>query len=171
MVAESQFRVEVLGSAHKPLRDAFSSGSPELDQYLRTKARQDVDRRVAVVWVLIDTVEHVLAGYYTLNSYAVRVEALREDIARKLPRYPVVPVVLLGRLAVDQRYQGRGLGGMLLVNALKRAYHASRQIGAIGVVVHAKDDAARCFYERYSFNPFLDNPLHLVLPMGAIADL
>ena len=85
------------------------------------------------------------------------------NITRKLPRYPLVPATLLGRLAVDQNYQGRGYGRFLLADALFRAVRS--EIASFAVVVDAKDEAARRFYERESFLPFPDQPLRLFRPM------
>lgn len=169
---EPAFRVESFSSQeHGALRKGFSTSSPELDQYLKTHARRDMARDVTTVWILRDLVENQIAGYYTLNSYSVRLTALPDAVKAQLPRYEQIPVVLLGRLAVATRYQHRGLGGALLVNALKRAHQGSRQIGAMGVLVHAKDEKAARFYVRYGFVRLADNPLHLVLAMGTIARL
>ena len=166
-----RFRVELFSNSHKPLRNAFSCGKEELDRYLKTQARQDAARRVATVWVLIDPSENRIAGYYTLSSHSVRLQELPETMARDLPRYPQVPVILLGRLARDLEYRGQGLGEILLVDALRRAYGASEQISAMGVVVHAKDDEARQFYEENELVPFPDNPRHLIMSMEHIRDL
>jgi len=107
-----------------------------------------------------------IGGYYTLSTTAVKLTEFPADIARKLPRYPLVPATLLGRLAVDQNYQGRGYGRFLLADALFRA--ARSEIASFAIVVEAKDQAARRFYERESFLPFPDQPLRL---FRSIADI
>lgn len=110
-----------------------------------------------------------VAGLYTLSATAVRAPELPADIVRKLPRYPLIPATLLGRLAVDQRYGGLGFGRFLLADALFRAVRS--EIASCAMVVQAKDEAARWFYERESFLPFPDGPMMLFRPMGDIAQL
>lgn len=89
--------------------------------------------------------------------------------ARKLPRYPLLPATLLGRLAVDRRHQGKGYGRFMLADALFRAYRS--EIASFAVIVDAKDENARRFYQRESFLPFPDLPIKLFLPMADIAQL
>jgi len=110
-----------------------------------------------------------VAGYYTLSSISVRLEDLPEQTARKLPRYPLVPATLLGRLAVDRGQQGKGYGRFLLADALYRA--ARSEIASFAVIVDAKDDSACRFYERESFLPFPDQPSKLFRPMADIKRL
>jgi GNAT superfamily N-acetyltransferase len=110
-----------------------------------------------------------VGGYYTLSATGVKLTEFPADITRKLPRYPLVPATLLGRLAVDQNYQGRGYGRFLLADALFRAVRS--EIASFAVVVDAKDEAARRFYERESFLPLSDQPLRLFRPMADIAKL
>ena len=98
--------------------------------------------------------------------------SLRElppQTAARLPRYPLVPATLLGRLAVDRNHQGRKLGEFLLVNALRRSLAQSDEIGSVAVIVDAIDDRARSFYEHFQFIPFADQPRRLFLPMESIA--
>ena len=153
-------------------RAAFSCGNESLDDYLKKTARQDASRKVAAPFVLIEAVDpKTILGYYTLSAFSVDLGDLPEDVIRRLPRYPNVPVTLLGRLAVDQRQQGRGLGEFLLMDALYRSLAQSSQIGAIGVVVDAIDDQAVRFYRHFNFLPFQDKPNRLFLPMKTIADL
>ena len=110
-----------------------------------------------------------IAGYYTLSSTAVKLTEFSADIARKLPRYPLVPATLLGRLAIDRSHQGRGHGRFLLADALFRAVRS--EIASFAIVINAKDEAARRFYEREGFLPFPDQPLKLFRPMAEIARL
>jgi GNAT superfamily N-acetyltransferase len=110
-----------------------------------------------------------IAGYYTLSSTSVQLGELPQQVARKLPRYPLVPAALLGRLAVDRRQQGRGYGRFLLADALYRAVKS--EIASFAVIVDAKDDTARRFYERESFLPFPDQPRKLFRPMADIRRL
>jgi len=170
--ADRQFPclVEPLGRHHD--RAGFSCGNETLNRYLKEIARQDARRLVAAPFVLVDeTVPKTILGYYTLSSFSVSLADLPEEVARKLPSYPNVPVTLLGRLAVDHRYQGRGLGAFLLMDALRRAWVESSQIAAVAVVVDAIDKQAVLFYKRFDFISFPERPYRLFLPMKTIAAL
>jgi GNAT superfamily N-acetyltransferase len=163
---EGSPRVEVLGPAHD--RSSFVSGVEPLDRYFRNQAGQDARKNMAAPFVLV-LPEGTIAGFYTLSSTAVKLAELPVEIARRLPRYPLVPATLLGRLAVDRRYQGRGYGRFLLADALMRAVRS--EIASFAVIVEAKDDTARRFYEREGFVPFSDQPLRLFRPLADIAEL
>lgn len=110
-------------------------------------------------------------GYYTLSAFGVSLRDLPNEIIKKLPAYPIVPVTLLGRLALDQRYRGQELGEFLLIDALKRALKQSSQIAAAAVVVDAIDEKAAGFYRHFEFLDFPDKPGRLFLPMQTIANL
>jgi len=113
--------------------------------------------------------DSTIAGYYTLSSTSVQIAELPVQTARKLPRYPLVPATLLGRLAIDRRQQGKGYGRFLLGDAL---YRASRsEIASFAVVVDAKDENARRFYEGESFLSLPDQPMKLFRPMADIKQL
>ena len=163
------YRIEALGKQHD--RKAFSCGVEPLDRYLKEQAGQDARKRVAAPFVLCLGQGNAVVGYYTLSSLSVNVADWPEDVARKLPRYPVVPATLLGRLAVDRSLRGKGAGEHLLIDALRRSLEASREIASVAVVVDAKDEDARTFYEHYGFLPFADAPGRLFLQMGTIAEL
>ena len=109
-------------------------------------------------------------GYYAVSNHQVNFDALPEDLAKGLPTIDI-PVVLLGRLAVDRSVQGQGLGEYLLIDALRRATHVSEHIGTRAVEVHALDEAARRFYLKHGFVPLRDDRQHLFLPMQAIRRL
>jgi GNAT superfamily N-acetyltransferase len=168
-VADGLFPVEPLASHHD--RQAFTCSVEPLDRYLHQQARQNVEQRVAAVFVLIDTDSGQIAGYYTLSSGSVLLTDLPFDVAKRLPKYPQVPIVILGRLAVSTDRQGQGLGGGLIVDALKRALRHSSDVAAIAVVVDAKDDAAARFYERFGFRRLPDEPFRLFLTMRTIEQL
>jgi GNAT superfamily N-acetyltransferase len=163
---EEKLRVEPLTSSHD--RSAFDSGVEPLDRYLRTQAGQDARKNMAAPFVLV-LPDRTVAGYYTLSSTSVQLGELPEQTVRKLPRYPLIPATLLGRLAVDRRQQGKGYGRFLLADALYRA--ARNEIASFAVIVDAKDDNARRFYERESFLPFPDQPMKLFRPMADIRKL
>lgn len=109
-----------------------------------------------------------IVGYYTLSSYGVRIPELPSAIAKKLPRYPLIPATLLGRLAVDRRFQGQKLGKLLLMDALYRSWKNSAVVASVGVVAEAINDAAREFYLHHEFIPLGDNPRKLFIAMGTI---
>lgn len=122
-------------------------------------------------FVLCEPGSDTILGYCTLSALSVDVGAWPEDVARKLPKYPLVPATLLGRLAIHTRLQDRGAGEYLLMDALRRSLEASRDVASVAVVVDAKDDAAVSFYRRYGFVRFADQPRRLFLPMAAIEAL
>lgn len=159
-------RVEALSSHHE--RNSFRCGVGPLDRYLKLQAGQDAKKNIAAAFVLIAP-DSSIAGYYTLSSSALGLSQLPAETVRKLPRYPLVPATLLGRLAVDQRHQGKGYGRFILADALFRA--ARSEIASFAVIVDAKDDTARRFYERESFLPFPDQPMRLFRPMADIKRL
>jgi GNAT superfamily N-acetyltransferase len=163
---ETPFRIEALGPQHD--RRSFGSGVESLDRYFRTQVGQDARNNIAAPFVLVLS-GGTIGGFYTLSSTAVKLAELPAALTRRLPRYPLVPATLLGRLAVDLRWRGRGLGRHLLADALYRV--ARSEIASFAVFVDAKDEAARRFYERESFLPFPDQPMKLFLPMKDIARL
>ncbi len=159
--------VEPLDAQHN--RSDFECGVEPLDRYLKQQASQDMRRRIAALFVLVDQDIDSIAGYYTLAATAIRLAELPPEITKKLPKYPLVPATLLGRLAVDQRYQGQGVGSFLLMDALRRSFNS--EIASMAVVVDAKDDKARDFYEHHQFIPFPEQSQRLYLPMTTIAKL
>lgn len=168
-MSDLDYVIEPLGSHHD--RAAFSCGIVQLDTYLQRQATQDNRNDFAVPFALIDKNSGAVAGYYTLSSLHIDMGELPTEITRKLPRYPTAPAILLGRLAIDKKYQGRKLGEMLLMDALYRSLNSSHEIASMAVVVDAKDEKARSFYERYDFIQFPNSPLRLFLPMKSIAKM
>lgn len=165
-MTNERYTFEPLGDQHN--RAAFSCGVDALDRYLHHQAGQDLRRRVAATFVLHDVEQSAIVGFYTLSATAILATELPPEVTKRLPRYPSLPAVLLGRLAVAVRYHGQGFGEMLLLDALHRAY-VYDEIAAMAVVVDAKDDAARRFYERYNFRRFLSEEYRLFLTMTTIA--
>jgi len=161
--SKGALRVEALGPQHD--RSSFISGTEALDRYLRSQAGQDARKNMAAPFVLVLR-DGAIGGYYTLSATGVKLTEFPVDITRKLPRYPLVPATLLGRLAVDRRQQGKGYGRFLLADALYRA--ARSEIASFTVIVDAKDDGARRFYEREGFLPLPDQPMKLFRPMADI---
>jgi GNAT superfamily N-acetyltransferase len=166
----AEWAVELLRNDHK--RADFSCGDASLDGYLKQQAGQDLRRACATPFVLVpERGGTLILGYYTLSSYGIDIGELPADLAKKLPRYPVIPATLLGRLAVDHRYQGQGIGAFLLVDALRRALLQSAEIAAAAVVVEAIDTTAAKFYQHFGFLPFPSTEGRLFLPMKTVAEL
>ena len=163
------YRVAPLTRRHD--RSTFACGSDALDRYLKQQARQDAEKRVAAPFVLVEPPASAVLGYYTLSASHITAEELPADLAKKLPRYPQLPVTLLGRLAVDQGHKGKGLGEFLLLDALHRSLDAAARIAAMAVVVDAKDAAAEAFYRHFDFRPLQQQPTRLFLPMKIVAGL
>jgi ribosomal protein S18 acetylase RimI-like enzyme len=162
------FRVEVLRSDHD--RSGFSSGVEPLDRYFQQQVTQDMRRRVTVCYVAVEASATKIAGYYTLAASGVPLGEMPTALAKRLPRYPLVPVARMGRLAVDQAYRGRKLGSALLWDAVARAMRS--EIAVVALIVDAKDDRAEAFYAHHGFVPFGGQPRQLMLPLtGAIAGL
>lgn len=163
-MSEKKYRIEPLNAHHE--RNDFECGSEPLNRYFKTQASQDVRKRVAACFVAIDLETNTIAGYYTLSSTSISVNDLPETLSRKLPRYPMIPAVLMGRLAVANNKRGLGLGSVLLANALKRA--ADAEIAAYALVVDSKDQSATAFYEHQGFIRLGESELKLFLPLGSI---
>jgi len=160
-----EHRAEPLTASHD--RTTFHSGVPELDRYLHQQAGQDARRRVAAPFVLIGHTGSVL-GYYTLSAYSVHLAELADAIARKLPRYPLLPATLLGRLAIASSYRGQNLGRFLLMDALYRSWKNTSQVASAGVVVEALDENARAFYLHHEFQSMANHPDKLFIAMATI---
>ena len=155
------FSIERLGPGHD--RREFASGSDALDRYFREYVTQDIRRRVASCYVAVDAESGQVAGYYTLAASGVPLRELPSEVAKRLPRYPLVPVARLGRLAVDSAYQGRKLGGALLWDSAVRATRSDMAVFAL--VVDAKDGRAEAFYRHHGFASFASAPLQMILPL------
>jgi ribosomal protein S18 acetylase RimI-like enzyme len=168
---ETPLVVATLARSHD--RGGFGCGCGPLDEYLQRRALQDQRRRAAVCHVLVSPDDPArIIGYYTLSSYTIRLAELPAALEGKLPRYPDVPCALLGRLAVDTAFRGRGLGEFLLLDAMHRCFtRVASQMAVYALVTHAKSDAAAAFYRRYDFIPLPASPLAMFLPMATIAEL
>ena len=155
--------------AHDGRIDAktFNCGQSALDEYIRRYALQDVRRDLARVFVASPKDDLAcLAGFFTLSAGSVNCSDLPEKLARKLPCYPV-PVALIGRLAVDKDFQGKGLGSILLADACQKIRQARETLAVVGIVVDAKDDSAAAFYQHFGFIELPGKPGRLLLPAAA----
>jgi GNAT superfamily N-acetyltransferase len=142
--------------------ESFDCGKEELNDFIKRRAWNNQQANSAQTYVLARDL--VVSGYYSLAAGAVTHEAATERVKKGLARHPI-PVILLARLAVDRSLQGRGVGPALLKDALLRAAGAADTIGARAVLVHAKDNAAKGFYEHFDFEPSPSDPYHLLLIM------
>ncbi len=162
------FAIEALARRHD--RSRFDCGSEPLDRYIRQQASQDARRRIARVFVALPEAVAEVAGFYTLSAGSIERAALPLEAAKRLPHHPV-PVALIGRLAVDQRWAGRGLASALLADAFRRVIGASEALAVYAVVVDAKDERARAFYEHFGFVRLPETERSLFYPVAAIKRL
>ena len=165
----SLYKIDLLEKKHN--RAHFSCGIEELDNYLKHQASQDVKRDVAAVYVLTEERSSDALGYYTLSSTIIPLDDLPGSQAKRLPKYPNLPAILIGRLALDRRCQSKGYGEILLANALKRSLELSKAMGSMAVVVDAINDDAKSFYQHFGFISFQDLHNRLFIPMKIIRKL
>ncbi len=158
-------RFELLHRRDDP--GAFTCGVPALDAWFRTRASQDQRRRVAQVFVALD--EGGIAGFYSLSMFTLALDSIPAELAHKLPRYEAVPAALIGRLARHTRVAGTGIGDLLVVDALRRVLSAAESVAAYAIVVDAKADRGRRFYEAHGFISLPSRPLRLFLPTDTAA--
>jgi GNAT superfamily N-acetyltransferase len=161
--------IVALGSEHD--RRNFDCGAETLNRYIREVASQDQRRRVAACFVLALPGTPAVVGYYTLSAYTVAATQVPPALARKLPKYGQIPCTLLGRLAVDRSHAGRGVGSMLLMDALRRSLHHAADVASWAVIVDPKDEAASQFYAHFGFTTLIDAAPRQFLPMATVATL
>ena len=161
--------MELLEKKHN--RKNFDCGKELLNNYLKTQARQDIKRKLSACFVLSDEKTHDIQGYYTLSNNSIPLSSFPEQIRKKLPEsYTSIPATLLGRLAIDKKFQGKGIGKILLIDALKRSYEASQKIGSFAVVVDPIDEGAENFYKKYDFIKLPDSK-KMFLPIQTLQQL
>jgi len=157
---------EILNSTHR--KKEFSCGNDMLDNYLHKQANQDIKRKLSACFVLNDKDTALIKGYYTLANNSVSQEFIPEEFQKKLPNsYKSIPTTLLGRLAIDNRFQKQGVGKLLLVDALKRSFEISKSMGSFAVVVDPIDEDAERFYDKFGFIKLPDSG-KMFLPMNTI---
>ena len=164
----AQFRIEILDPAiHR--RDEFTCESPELTEFLRTRARKEAKSRTSACFVIVPVADPgQIAGFYTLSATTIELEKLPPEFSKKLQRYPRLPATLLGRVVRALKFKGQGIGDLLMVDALKRAFESSSVIGSGAVVVDPKDEKTAKFYATFGFQR-LDGQ-KMFLPMKAVPD-
>jgi GNAT superfamily N-acetyltransferase len=142
--------IELLDKKHN--REGFNCGKELLNNYLKNQVGQDIKRKLAACFVFSDKETNFIHGYYILSNNRIPLSGVPERIRKKLPQsYTSIPATLLGRLAIDKNHQGKGLGKILLIDALKRSFEISKVIGSFAVVVDPIDEEAIQFYEKYDF--------------------
>ncbi|MCL2011047.1 MAG: GNAT family N-acetyltransferase [Synergistaceae bacterium] len=149
--------IEFLADSHN--RGAFDCGIESLNRYLRQQATQDIRRNVATVSVAATGIE--IAGYYSLANTGISPDVLPDSLQKRMPRYQMLPAVLLGRLAVDLRHRGRRLGIGLLTDAF--ILSTKSPLAWALFLTEALDASAAAFYERFGFRRLKDNPRHLYI--------
>ena len=160
---------ELLHAKHR--KKEFLCGKDMLDRYFHEQANQDVKKKLAICFVKADSETGLVEGYYTLSNSSIQKDLIPLDIQKRLPpAYASIPVTLLGRLAVDHHFHGKGLGKLLLLDALYRSYDLSTQIGSFAVVVAPLDNEAVSFYDKYGFIQLPDSG-KMFLPMKTIEQL
>jgi ribosomal protein S18 acetylase RimI-like enzyme len=145
-------------------RKDFSCGTPPLDRYFKDQVTQDVRRRVTNCFVAVAVETRVIAGYSTIAAASIPTPDLPDVVSKKLPRCPLLPAIRVGRLAIDLRFQGKGLGGALLADAAARGVRA--EAAAFAMLVDAKDDAAVAFYAHHGFQRLASQPRSLFLALA-----
>lgn len=134
---------------------------------MHQQAQQDLKRHVTATFILREQ-DDVVIGYYTLSAISLRLQDLPSDLIKKLPKYPLLPATLLGRLAIAEAHKGKRLGELLLIDALKKSLEASYNIASMAVIVDAKNKSAADFYKHYGFIELQDRPMKLFIPMATI---
>lgn len=162
------WRIERLSKSHE--RTSFCCGKTSLDEFIQKFAMQYEKKDMGRTYVAVAPEESRVLGSYTLSTGAVAFAILPDDVSRKLPRHPI-PVIHLGRLAVDQSARGKRLGETLLLDALRRCSELAEQVGVHAVEVYALDEEARGFCLKYGFTSLAEDAFHLYLSMKAIRQL
>lgn len=163
MTDHPPFHIEPLAPEHD--RGRFRCGEEVLDHYLRTQATQDIRRRISNCFVAVEAPSpKVVAAYYTLSAASIPLAELTQEETNRLPRYPTLPAVRIGRLAVGREFQGRGLGSALLIDAAERTLKADA--AAFALLVDAKNERAVDFYRRHQFMSFVSQPRIMFLPLA-----
>lgn len=149
----------------------FSCGKDMLDNYLHKQANQDIKKKLSACFILNDHETDLIKGYYTLAQNSLSQDLIPTQYQKKLPNsYKSIPTTLLGRLAIDIRFQGKGIGKLLLIDALRKSYDISKSIGSFAVVVDPIDESAEIFYDKYGFIKLPDSG-KMFLPMNTIKTL
>lgn len=167
VVFPAGFALESLQRSHP--RSAFDCGQSDVNDWLRTKAFQNHEKRLSATKVLLDQ-EGDIAGFYTLATGQVDFGDLPSDLARKLPRR-ALPVAILAWLGVSTVHQGQKLGDLLLAQALRDCHEAGQTFAFVAVILDCVDDRAKAFYQRWDFAELPGNPYRLFLSSQTLASM
>lgn len=152
-------------------KKSFSCGHSMLDNYIQRQAKQDIKRDLSACFVLVDEECYLVVGYYTLSANSISREDFPINISKKLPKsYQDLPTILLGRLAIDEKFKGRGYGELILLDALNRCVEISKNLGTLAVVVDPIDSNAKMFYSKYGFI-LIPGTGKMFIPIKTIKDL
>jgi GNAT superfamily N-acetyltransferase len=146
----------------------FSCERIELDEYLKRYAKGNHKKGLGKTFVLMEN--GAVIGFYTISMGSIEFSSVPVDKKAGLPKYPI-PIAKIGRLAVDERSKGSGIGKFLLIDAFHRIYEASQLVAAFAIVVDAKDEKAKAFYKHFGFTECKDSDFCLFLPMETIQKL
>jgi GNAT superfamily N-acetyltransferase len=160
-----EWRIEPIAAHHR--RESFTCGEADLDEFLRTRARKHREQNISSTFVAVPIDGPVVGGYYTLAERMLEFDDMPPALVRRLPRHPL-PAILLGRLAVDLAHQGKGLGRLLLVDALRTCVKAADLLGVFAVILDAKNERVKGWYERHGFSALPSKPLQLFIPISAV---
>ena len=158
-------KIEVLQDHHQ--KKSFNCGQDDLNKFIKQYASQHQKSGTCNTYVAIDDDTQQVRGFYYLSSTSIGFDRVDAVLIQQLPRYPL-PCVVVGRFAVDQTAQGRGIGKVLLAHALKQVSKVAQIIGVNFIVIHAKDQKAMEFYQRFGFISLTSNPLTLIYPVSEI---
>ncbi len=159
------YKIEVLGPQHD--RKIFNSEVAPLDRYFREQVSQDVRRRATACYVARETATGQVGGYYTIAAADIPLSDIPEAMVKRLPRYPLVPIARMGRLAVDKAHRGKQLGSALLWDAALRAQRS--ELAVVALAVDAKDNTAEAFYLHHGFTRFGSQPRQLLIFLANVA--
>lgn len=164
-LSTEEWCVEPIAAHHR--RDGFTCGEVALDEFLKTRARRHREQNISSTFVAVPIGTAVVAGYYTLAERLIDFDDMPPGLVKRLPAHPL-PAILLGRFAVDLAHQGKGLGRLLLVDALRTCVAASDLLGVFAVILDAKNERVKGWYERHGFSPLPSKPLQLFIPIDAV---
>lgn len=167
MASLLSFTVEPLNPA-KHRREEFDCGVVALNDFLRLRARKEMESGTSACFVMVPNDEpNVIVGYYTLSAATIQRAVLPESVTKKLPRYNELPATLLGRLARDLKFKGQQIGERLIASMLHRSVKASEDIASWAIVTDPKDEKARAFYASFGFQPLTESRQFITMKSAA----
>jgi GNAT superfamily N-acetyltransferase len=168
MDSDTEFKIEILSRTHD--RANFDCGETGLNDFLQKHAKQNATKGLSVTYVAVGQDSKTILAYYSISSGQVACAALPEEERLRLPRYPI-PVIRIGKLETDLKFQCKGIGRIMLVDALSKAAFLSTELGVYAVEVDALTPKAKEFYCKLGFSQLADNQLHLYISIRTINKL